>query len=91
MTINILFFGACREAADGVAEISLDLASLSRGGETPGNPDVLSVWQSLAGRYPALARFNGNVLFAVNEEYARGDKLLVAGDTLAIFPPVSGG
>jgi len=91
MTINILFFGACREAADGVAEISFDLATMSCSGETPGNPDVISVWQSLAGRYPVLARFNGNVLFAVNEEYARGDKLLVAGDTLAIFPPVSGG
>lgn len=91
MTINILFFGACREAADGAAEISLDLTSLPVESETSGNSDVIFVWRSLVGRYPALTRFDGNVLFAVNEEYARGDRQLAEGDILAIFPPVSGG
>jgi len=32
-----------------------------------------------------------SLLIAVNEEYCRPDRPLEEGDTLAIFPPVSGG
>ena len=32
-----------------------------------------------------------SLLVAVNEEYCRPDRPLEEGDTLAIFPPVSGG
>ncbi|NDD64260.1 MAG: MoaD/ThiS family protein [Acidobacteria bacterium] len=82
MTINLLLFGACREAVTGQSEMCLEVAAPS---------DVRAVWQELVRRHPALGRFDLNVLFAVNEEYARIDQELVDGDTLAIFPPVSGG
>jgi len=82
MTINLLLFGACREAASGQSEMRLDLAAAA---------DVQTAWQLLVGRHPALSRFSANVLFAVNEEYAGGDHRLDDGDTLAVFPPVSGG
>ncbi|MEY3284232.1 MAG: MoaD/ThiS family protein [Acidobacteriota bacterium] len=82
MTINLLFFGACREAATGQSETALELAS---------PVDVRTVWQSLVEQHPGLGRFETSILFAINEEYARPDQLLADGDTLAIFPPVSGG
>lgn len=82
MTINLLFFGACREAANGTPEMKLAV--------TP-PVDVQTVWRSLVAEHPALGRFNQSILFAVNEEYARPGQILADGDTLAIFPPVSGG
>ncbi len=82
MKITLLFFGACREAATGESELTLEL---------PGPADVGTVWQLLVARHPALDRFGRTILFAVNEEYARPDQPLADGDTLAIFPPVSGG
>lgn len=82
MTINLLFFGACREAATGESEIAFELS---------GPATVGAVWQTLVERHPALDRFGSTILFAVNEEYARPEQLLADGDTLAIFPPVSGG
>ncbi|MEY4167983.1 MAG: MoaD/ThiS family protein [Blastocatellia bacterium] len=82
MIINLLLFGACREAASGQSGMSLDVTVPT---------DVRTVWQELVGRHPALGRFSSSVLFAVNEEYAPADQVLADGDTLAIFPPVSGG
>ena len=82
MTIHLLFFGACREAATGESETTLELTA---------PVDVRTVWRSLVEEYPGLGRFETSVLFAINEEYARPDQLLADGDTLAIFPPVSGG
>ncbi|MGV7927628.1 MAG: MoaD/ThiS family protein [Spirochaetota bacterium] len=32
-----------------------------------------------------------SLLYAVNEEYCRGDRVLAENDVLALFPPVSGG
>lgn len=82
MTIQVLLFGACREAASGLGEISWDL---------PEPATVAAIWTEMSRRYPALSRFERQVLFAVNEEYARPEKTLAPGDILAIFPPVSGG
>jgi len=39
----------------------------------------------------ALSEKKETLLIAVNEEYCRMDRTLEEGDTLAIFPPVSGG
>jgi molybdopterin converting factor subunit 1 len=79
--INVLLFGACRETA-GTGEMSCELA-------LPATAE--SAWGELKRRFPALAGFERNALVAVNEEHARMDHPLKEGDTLAIFPPVSGG
>jgi len=84
MTIRILLFGACREAACGTGdgETRLDLTAPAT---------VETAWQALQDQFPPLRHFAVNVLFAINESYARRVDPLADGDTLAIFPPVSGG
>lgn len=79
--INALLFGACRELA-GASELQLDL---------PAPADVARAWSEIKSRFPNLEKFERSALFAVNEEHARKDQQLKDGDTLAIFPPVSGG
>ena len=79
--INVLLFGACREVA-GASEVNFELTA-------PG--DVASAWAELKKRFPNLEKFERSALFAVNEEHSRKDQPLQNGDTLAIFPPVSGG
>jgi molybdopterin converting factor subunit 1 len=79
--INVLLFGACRETA-GAGDLSCELNAPA---------DVASAWAEIKRRYPNLERFERSALFAVNEEHVRKDQALKDGDTLAIFPPVSGG
>jgi molybdopterin converting factor subunit 1 len=79
--INLLLFGACREAA-GLGESVCEVAAPA---------DVASAWADIKRRFPALAGFERSALFAVNEEHARKTDPLRDGDTLAVFPPVSGG
>ena len=51
-----------------------------------------SAFAEILSSYPELsARFGRSLLFAVNQEYARGETEVREGDELAIFPPVSGG
>ena len=79
--INLLLFGACREAA-GLSELTCEIASPA---------DVASAWDAIKQRFPALTGFERSALFAVNEDHARKEHSLKEGDTLAVFPPVSGG
>ncbi|MGE0127457.1 MAG: molybdopterin converting factor subunit 1 [Blastocatellales bacterium] len=79
--INVLLFGACREIA-GASELNFDLTAPA---------DVTSAWSEIKTRFPNLEKFERSALFAVNEEHARKEQPLKDGDTLAIFPPVSGG
>jgi molybdopterin converting factor subunit 1 len=79
--INVLLFGACREVA-GAGELNCNLTSPA---------DVAGAWDEIKTRFPNLEKFERSALFAVNEEHARKDRPLEDGDTLAIFPPVSGG
>ena len=81
ISIKILLFGACREAA-GIEELDYHLAPSST---------AESAWTELKNRFPDLARFDRSILMAVNEEHTGRDTILNSGDTLAIFPPVSGG
>lgn len=45
----------------------------------------------LARRFPRLAAHLPSAAWAVNEEYARAERLLREGDEVALIPPVSGG
>jgi molybdopterin converting factor subunit 1 len=81
MNIQVLFFGAARDAVDAnELELSLDARAT-----------VASAFRKLVESFPALERFGRSLLFAVNQEYATPDTLLKENDELAIFPPVSGG
>jgi molybdopterin synthase sulfur carrier subunit len=84
ITMTVLLFGACREAA-GTDEFRLELDGAG------GALNVAAAFAEIKRRFPALERFERSALFAVNEEHARQQNLLRDGDTLAIFPPVSGG
>ena len=79
--ISVLLFGQARELA-GTAEAALDVAA----GATVG--DAIA---RLEERFPALAPLDRVLLTAVNETYATRGEPVSAGDTLAVFPPVSGG
>ncbi|HEY8460978.1 MAG TPA: MoaD/ThiS family protein [Blastocatellia bacterium] len=79
--INVLLFGACREAA-GAGELNCALAAPA---------DVAAAWNEIKARFPNLEKFERSALFAVNEEHSPKDLPLKDGDTLAVFPPVSGG
>jgi molybdopterin converting factor small subunit len=98
-SITILFFGACREAV-GESEIAFLLKDQAADNELLSEQvsktedtaqPVSSVFQKLKTIYPQLAGFERSILFAVNESHVRSDFVVRAGDTLAIFPPVSGG
>jgi sulfur-carrier protein len=78
MTINILFFANLREKAGRQQEMSL---------ETPVTLRELAV--QLEQTHTGLSL--SGTLCAINEQYADPETLVVAGDTVAFFPPVSGG
>jgi MoaE-MoaD fusion protein len=80
-TIAVLLFGQARELA-GTAETTLEVGA----GAT-----VADAVAGLLARYPALAPLDRVLLTAVNESYAGRGEPVRAGDTLAVFPPVSGG
>ncbi|HKC64767.1 MAG TPA: molybdenum cofactor biosynthesis protein MoaE [Pyrinomonadaceae bacterium] len=81
ITVRVLFFGAAREIA-GHDEVEVTLRAPAR---------AASAFEEIMACYPELRRFGRSLLFAVNQEYAREDREVRAGDELAIFPPVSGG
>ncbi|HEX8846496.1 MAG TPA: molybdenum cofactor biosynthesis protein MoaE [Pyrinomonadaceae bacterium] len=80
--VRVLFFGAAREIV-GREEIEMNLRAPA---------SAASAFEEILSTYPELQRrFGRSLLFAVNQEYARGDRVVGAGDELAILPPVSGG
>ena len=80
-TITVLLFGQARELA-GTGETSISVPSPSTVGDAVA---------SLEERFPALVPLDRVLLTAVNETYATRDEAVNDGDTLAVFPPVSGG
>ncbi len=82
MRVRVLFFGILRDGL-GVREQVLELPDGARAGELldrlreAASPSLRELWPRLA--------------LAVNQEYARADRILEAGDEVALLPPVSGG
>ena len=78
MKIKINYFASLREAV-GQSEtfIKSDEASLT----------AAKVWMLATG----TAHLPDNVLVAVNQEYVSVDAVVVDGDEVAFFPPVTGG
>ncbi len=84
MMLKILYFASLREMLGSGAE-SIDLPE--------GVGDVGSLLKLLTGRggeWEKLATVK-NLRYAVNQEMARLDSPLKAGDEVAFFPPVTGG
>jgi molybdopterin converting factor subunit 1 len=79
--VTVLFFGAARDAT-GQGEVSMVLS---------GKTTAAKALEEITEKYPRLQRFGRSLLFAVNQEYARGEREVKDGDELAVFPPVSGG
>ena len=76
MRVRVRLFAGLRELA-GVGERELDLPAGSR---------LAEVWAPLG-----LGDEPEGLLYAVNKDYATGDRLLADGDEVALIPPVSGG
>src|SRR5215212_1470467 len=77
MEVTVRLFAMLRERA-GAREVELDLPEGAR------VSDALAALRDVAP--PELP-----LVMAVNREYARDDRVLGAGDELALIPPVSGG
>ncbi len=80
MTVTVLLFASYADSL-GTGSMSLDLAD----GATVA--DVVSHVRAL----PGAARLPKEPLVAVNERYAKRDRVLATGDEVAIIPPVAGG
>lgn len=81
VAVRVLFFGAARDAV-GKSEVIFSLSEAT---------NAATAFEQVLDAFPALRRFGRSLLFAVNEEYARPDREVFAGDELAVFPSVSGG
>ena len=81
MDVTVLLFASIAEA---VGRRKLIVSLL------PGDT-VASVRDRLVGDFPVMARFVPNLLYALDEEYARPGDAVRPGTTLALIPPVSGG
>ncbi len=81
MPVTIRFFATLRDRA-GVDTAQVDLGAAST---------VQAVLDALGERYPGIQPSLKTALVAVNEEFAFPEDPVGDGDTIALFPPVSGG
>lgn len=81
ITIHLKLFASMKDAC-GFSEKDISY-------ERPVN--VSTLIQDLADLHPAVLPGKDILLVAVNEEYAAPETILRDGDTVAVFPPVSGG
>ncbi len=79
MKVTVKFFASVRDVI-GERSQTIDVAD---------DATVGSVWQVYAARYPRLASMG--LVYTVNHEHSKPDRVLKDGDELAMIPPVSGG
>ncbi len=79
INVSVLFFGATAESV-GIRAIEIDLAEQVKSAQAFGE---------IVEKFPQLK--SHSLLFAVNQQYSKGDEIIQNGDELAIFPAVSGG
>lgn len=82
MRVKILLFATLKDRA-GAKEHALDMP-----GDTA---TVADVRRALADRFPGIDQSLQSAIAALNEEFAYPQDAVKDGDTLAFFPPVSGG
>ncbi|MBE2179976.1 MAG: MoaD/ThiS family protein [Chthoniobacterales bacterium] len=78
--MKVLFFAHLRELS-GLAEAELAEDAVDAG----------RLWEILLERWPALAGARSQVRLARNGVYVSPDERFLAGDEIALIPPVSGG
>ncbi|MEZ5425038.1 MAG: MoaD/ThiS family protein [Pyrinomonadaceae bacterium] len=83
MKVNVLFFGATADSA-GLREAEMALDENTNAGQA---------LERIFSAFPGLIKNHQpkSLLFAVNQEYAKGDEMIREGDELAVFTAVSGG
>jgi len=81
MNVQIQLFAAARDAV-GTSPVTIDL---------PDSPNVADLRLQLAADFPKLNSVAKTLLVAVNQQYADDEQLLSENDSIACFPPVSGG
>ncbi len=52
---------------------------------------VMDLKKRILRNYPGMSRYEKVLLVACNDQFANDDRKLSPDDTIAIFPPVSGG
>ncbi|HJZ57202.1 MAG TPA: molybdopterin converting factor subunit 1 [Gemmataceae bacterium] len=81
MTLTVHLFARARELAGSDAVAA----------ELPADATVADLRRLLASRFPALAVLLERSAVAVNHDFAENDRVIAAGDEVAVIPPVSGG
>lgn len=79
--VTVLFFAAARDAA-GTAELQLLVSDTGT---------LAELQQRVLQQLTGLQRLQSMLLWAVNNQYAVPAMSIRPGDTVACFPPVSGG
>ena len=81
MKIQVQLFAAARDAA-GQSPVIVELSAAA---------SVADLRRQLVIDFPKLDSIAKILLVAVNQQYAGDDDVLSEGDSVACFPPVSGG
>ena len=81
MRVTVRLFARLRDIA-GTSEVHAEL---------PDGATARALWATLVAQHTEFEGYGNTVSTAVNEEYAKMDRILSDGDKVAFLPPVSGG